>query len=192
MKAGTPSSPTDFDGCRRRTSLRTSESQTDAVGTESADWKSVEKSQVLWLLKTLFVKYVAKAFATSRGWGRRFPSVSSSVGVSVVFPETRHVFPTMHRICLEVVISTFKPVEFIVLHGCFDKPTIWGKFVIVVSRPIFLKTPVEVILFPCIIFEILMKACRKFTRFNLLKTKRNLLYIWNQSLPRSKHIPPRL
>jgi len=27
---------------------------------------------------------------------------------------------------------------------------------------------------------------------NLLKTKRNLLYIKNQSVPRSKHIPPRL
>jgi len=28
--------------------------------------------------------------------------------------------------------------------------------------------------------------------FNLLKTKRNLLYIPNQSVPRCKHIPPRL
>ena len=27
---------------------------------------------------------------------------------------------------------------------------------------------------------------------NLLKTKRNLLYIRNQSAPRSKHFPPRL
>ena len=27
---------------------------------------------------------------------------------------------------------------------------------------------------------------------NLLKTKRNLLYIRNQSVPRSKHFPPRL
>jgi len=27
---------------------------------------------------------------------------------------------------------------------------------------------------------------------NLLKTKRNLLYIGNQSLPRCKHFPPRL
>jgi len=30
------------------------------------------------------------------------------------------------------------------------------------------------------------------TMFNLLKTKRNLLYIRNQSVPRSKHFPPRL
>ena len=30
------------------------------------------------------------------------------------------------------------------------------------------------------------------TRFNLLKTKRNLLYIRNQSVPRSKHFPPQL
>jgi hypothetical protein len=28
--------------------------------------------------------------------------------------------------------------------------------------------------------------------FNLLNTKRNLLYISNQSVPRSKHFPPRL
>jgi len=27
---------------------------------------------------------------------------------------------------------------------------------------------------------------------NLLKTKRNLLYIRNQSVPRCKHFPPRL
>ena len=30
------------------------------------------------------------------------------------------------------------------------------------------------------------------TFFNLLNTKRNLLYIRNQSVPRSKHFPPRL
>ena len=30
------------------------------------------------------------------------------------------------------------------------------------------------------------------TKVNLLKTKRNLLYISNQSVPRSKHFPPRL
>ena len=29
-------------------------------------------------------------------------------------------------------------------------------------------------------------------KFNLLKTKRNLLYIRNQSVPRCKHFPPRL
>ena len=28
--------------------------------------------------------------------------------------------------------------------------------------------------------------------FNILKTKRNLLYIRNQSVPRCKHFPPRL
>jgi len=28
--------------------------------------------------------------------------------------------------------------------------------------------------------------------FKLLKTKRNLLYTGNQSVPRSKHFPPRL
>ena len=31
-----------------------------------------------------------------------------------------------------------------------------------------------------------------FPRINLLKTKRNLLYIRNQPVPRSKHFPPRL
>ena len=30
------------------------------------------------------------------------------------------------------------------------------------------------------------------TPINLLKTKRNLLYIRNQSVPRSKHFPPQL
>ena len=29
-------------------------------------------------------------------------------------------------------------------------------------------------------------------QFNILNTKRNLLYIRNQSIPRSKHFPPRL
>jgi len=28
--------------------------------------------------------------------------------------------------------------------------------------------------------------------FNLLKTKRNLFHIMNQSIPRCKHFPPRL
>ena len=35
------------------------------------------------------------------------------------------------------------------------------------------------------------KPIRSFS-FNLLKTKRNLLYIRNQFAPRSKHFPPRL
>ena len=33
---------------------------------------------------------------------------------------------------------------------------------------------------------------KKFTVFNLLKTKRNLLYTRNHFVPRSKHFPPRL
>ena len=32
----------------------------------------------------------------------------------------------------------------------------------------------------------------EFCNINLLKTKRNLLYIRNQSVPRSKHFPPQL
>ena len=32
----------------------------------------------------------------------------------------------------------------------------------------------------------------KFMQLNLLKTKRNLLYIRNQSVPHSKHVPPQL
>ena len=34
------------------------------------------------------------------------------------------------------------------------------------------------------------RSCRVIY-FNLLKTKHNLLYIRNQSVPRSKHFPPR-
>ena len=33
---------------------------------------------------------------------------------------------------------------------------------------------------------------KKIEIINLLKTKRNLLYIRNQFVPRSKHFPPRL
>lgn len=53
----------------------------------------------------------------------------------------------MHRIFLEVIIDTFKPVEFIALHCCFDKPMISGKFVMKVTGPTFLQMPIEVILF---------------------------------------------
>ena len=109
------SNPTDFDGRRRLTSLRASESQTDAVGTELDDLESVRKSRMSWLLKTLFIQYAAKVSATSCGWGRRFPSVSSSLGFLLFFFLKEDIFPTVHRICLEVVIDTFKPVEFIAL-----------------------------------------------------------------------------
>ena len=41
--------------------------------------------------------------------------------------------------------------------------------------------------------RMLSKKCGyNFTYFNLLKTKRNLLYIRNQSVPHSKHFPSRL
>lgn len=69
-------------------------------------------------------------------------------GISVIFPERRHIFPKMHRIFLEVIIDNFKPVKFNVLYCCSDKPMISGKFVITVIRPTFLKMPIEVILFP--------------------------------------------
>ena len=29
--------------------------------------------------------------------------------IYVIFSERRHIFPKMHRICLEVIIDTFKP-----------------------------------------------------------------------------------
>jgi hypothetical protein len=60
----------------------------------------------------------------------------------------------MHRICLEVIINTFKPLELVRPYGSFDKSTVCGKFVICVEviRLIFLKMPVEVILFPNIRF----------------------------------------
>jgi len=67
--------------------------------------------------------------------------------ISVVFPERRHIFPKMHRIFLEVIINTFKPVKSIALYCCFDKPMISGKFVITVIRPTVLKMSIEVILF---------------------------------------------
>jgi len=56
-------------------------------------------------------------------------------GISVISPERRHIFPKMHKICLEVIINTFKPVKFIALYCCSDKPMISGKFVITVIRP---------------------------------------------------------
>ena len=49
---------------------------------------------------------------------------------------------------------------------------------------------------PYLAFPRLRCPCCNFgcdpSRFNLLKTKRNLLYIRNQSVPRSKHFPPLL
>jgi hypothetical protein len=74
-------------------------------------------------------------------------------GISVVFPERRHIFPKMHRICLEVIIDTFKPVTFTALYCCFDKPMISGKFVITVIRSTFLKMSIEVILFLLLYFK---------------------------------------
>ena len=43
-------------------------------------------------------------------------------------------------------------------------------------------------------FEVMLWRCVGLSgsEINLLKTKRNLLYIRNQSVPRSKHFPPRL
>jgi len=35
-------------------------------------------------------------------------------------------------------------------------------------------------------------AQREYSVFNLLKTKRNVLYVRNQSVPRCKHFSPRL
>jgi len=64
--------------------------------------------------------------------------------ISVGFSERRHIFLKMHRICLEVIIDTFKPVKFIALYSCFDKPVIPRKFVITVIKPTFLKMPIEV------------------------------------------------
>ena len=49
----------------------------------------------------------------------------------------------MHRIFLEVIIGTFKPDEFIALHGCSDKLTIRGIFVTTVIISILLKMPGE-------------------------------------------------
>ena len=67
--------------------------------------------------------------------------------LSFFFLLKEDIFPKMHLFCLEVIIDIFKPDEFITLHGCSDKLTIRGIFVTTVIRPIFLKMPVEVILF---------------------------------------------
>jgi hypothetical protein len=52
------------------------------------------------------------------------------------------------------------------------------------------------ITFTCRSFNIVcafnIYASENISLFNLLKTKRNLLYIRNQSVPRCKHFPPRL
>jgi len=33
-------------------------------------------------------------------------------------------YQKMHRICLEIIMDTFKLVEFITLYGCFYKPKV--------------------------------------------------------------------
>ena len=71
-----PSRPTNFDGCRRLIAFRNCKSETGAIGRESADGKSVEKSPMLWLLETL-LKYAANAAAPSHGWVRLFPTIPS-------------------------------------------------------------------------------------------------------------------
>ena len=49
-------------------------------------------------------------------------------------------------------------------------------------------------LYPSHLNTKLKTNCSQLTvqEFNLLNTKRSLLYIMNQSVPRSKHFPPRL
>ena len=46
--------------------------------------------------------------------------------------------------------------------------------------------------FPSVNFTFYTVRFYHIPRLNLLKTKRNLFYIRNQSIPRSKHFPPRL
>jgi len=93
--------------------LRTSKSKIDTIGRESDDQKLVKKSHMQWLLQTL-LKYVAKASETEHGC--QMVSINLKFnGIFVVFPERRHMLPKMNWICLEVITSTFKPVEFIAL-----------------------------------------------------------------------------
>jgi hypothetical protein len=66
-----------------------------------------------WLLQTL-LKYVAKASATEHGCQTDSSNLKFN-GIFVVVPERRQIFPKIQCICLEVIISTFKPVEFIAL-----------------------------------------------------------------------------
>jgi hypothetical protein len=53
---------------------------------ELDDRKSVEKSRMQWLSKTL-LKCAAKNSATSHGWLKRFPSISSSMEFLSFFDE---------------------------------------------------------------------------------------------------------
>jgi hypothetical protein len=112
------SSPTDFDGRRRLASLRASESQTDALGTESDDWKSVENSCMPWLLKTLIIQYAAKASATSHSWYRRFQSISSSVEFLSFFSWNKTYFQKCAGFALgllSILLSQLSLLHFIVV-----------------------------------------------------------------------------
>ena len=53
------------------------------------------------------------------------------------------------------------------------------------------NTPERFILFYTL-YRLHMQLSRSCSAINLLKTKRNLLYIRNQSVPHCKHFPPRL
>jgi hypothetical protein len=45
-------------------------------------------------------------------------------GVLFSFFLKEDTLPQMHQISLEIIIDTYKSVEFIAIYGCFDKPTL--------------------------------------------------------------------
>jgi len=45
-------------------------------------------------------------------------------GFYFLFFLKKDTLPQMHRISREIIIDTFKSVEFIAIYGCFDKPTL--------------------------------------------------------------------
>lgn len=144
------SSLTDFEGHRHFIAQKMYEAETEAIGWESDDQNQQKVVHVVIIKHTL--KVYGTSLATSRGWVRSFPSVSSSMQILSFFLKENTLFPKMHQICLQVTINTFQPLKYVTLYGCFDKPTIRKKFVIIVFKSTILKTPKEAIPFLYIIF----------------------------------------
>jgi predicted nucleic-acid-binding Zn-ribbon protein len=73
-----------------------------------------------------------------------FAWLGQTVATNLKFNE---IFDVLPKMCLEVIIDNCKPVEFMTLHVYFEKSTVGGKPVIKITRPIYLKKPIEVIIF---------------------------------------------
>jgi hypothetical protein len=122
MKAGIPSGPTDFDGFKLLVALRTFEAETVAIGRESDDRNSTGNSRMRWLLKAL--KVYSKNLCSFTCLDQTVSITIKFNAIFVDFHETRHVYPTMHRICLDIIIDSFNALEIVTLYGYFDKHAI--------------------------------------------------------------------